>query len=429
MTGKRVADGKMPALLQELAWRGLLQDQTPGLAERLAKGPITGYVGFDPTARSLQVGNLIPIMLLAHLQRAGGRPIVVVGGGTGLIGDPSGKPGERPLLSEADVAENVVRQRRQFEKFLDFDPGAGGATMVDNAEWLKPLNLVAFLRDVGKHFTLSYMVQKESVKARMDAGISFTEFSYMLLQAYDFLQLYRTRQCEMQMGGSDQWGNITAGIELIRRVAEGEAHGLAAPLLATRSGAKFGKTEAGAVWLDPELTSPYQFYQFWLNADDRDVETYLRLFTFKLQDDIAQLMEQHRSAAGARTPHRALAGDLVTRVHGTEALERVVQAARIIFGELDPHAASPSVWQLLRSEVPAHPLPPGAGPETPMVDVLGATGTVKSKSEARRLIQQRGLSWNGAVVPAADAKAGEALAGGHYWVTIGKKTHFILYRG
>jgi tyrosyl-tRNA synthetase len=428
MSGKRVADSKMPGLLGELAWRGLLQDQTPGLAERLAKGPITAYVGFDPTARSLQVGNLIPIMLLAHLQRTGGKPIVVVGGGTGLIGDPSGKPGERPLLSEEEVGENVARQRRQFEKFLDFGAGAGGATMVDNAEWLRPLNLVAFLRDVGKHFTLSYMLQKESVKARMDAGISFTEFSYMLLQAYDFLQLYRTRQCEMQMGGSDQWGNITAGIELIRRVAGGEAHGLAAPLLATRSGSKFGKTEAGSVWLDSELTSPYQFYQFWFNADDRDVETYLKLFTFLPKDEIHDLMQRHRHAPGTRTPHRALAGDLVTRVHGAEALERVVQAARIIFGELDPHAAPSSVWQLLRAEVPSQPLPSGTGPETPIVEILSVTGVVKSKSEARRLIQQRGLSWNGAVVPAADAKAGEALAGGHYWVTVGKKTHSILYR-
>jgi tyrosyl-tRNA synthetase len=428
MTGNRVAHSEMPGLLRDLSWRGLLHDQTPALAERLAKGPITAYVGFDPTARSLQVGNLIPIMLLAHLQRAGGRPIVVVGGGTGLIGDPSGKRNERPLLEPAQVAENVARQRKQFERFLDFGAGAGAAVMVDNAEWLTPLNLVAFLRDVGKHFTLSYMLQKESVKGRMEAGISYTEFSYMLLQAYDFLELFRTRQCEMQMGGSDQWGNITAGIELIRRVTGREAHGLAAPLMETASGVKFGKTEAGTVWLDAELTSPYQFYQFWLNADDRDVETYLRLFTFTSQDEIAALMREHETAPGARTPHRALAGDLATRVHGAEALERVVQAARIIFGELDPHAAPASVWQMLRAEVPSQPLPPGAGPETQIVEILGQSGVLKSKSEARRLIQQRGLSWNGAVVPAADAQAGGALAGGHYWVTVGKKTHSILYR-
>jgi tyrosyl-tRNA synthetase len=250
----------------------------------------------------------------------------------------------------------------------------------------------------------------------------------MLLQAYDFLELYRTRRCEMQMGGSDQWGNITAGIELIRRVAGGEAHGLAAPLLATRSGLKFGKTEAGAVWLDPELTSPYQFYQFWLNADDRDVEAYLKLFTFLPADEIHDLMQQHQRVASARAPHRALAGDLVTRIHGAEALERVVQAARIIFGELDPHAAASSVWQLLRAEVPSQPLPATAGPDSPIVDLLGATGVLKSKGEARRLIQQGGLSWNGVVVAAAETRAGAALAGGHYWVTVGKKTHSILYR-
>jgi tyrosyl-tRNA synthetase len=387
-------------------------------------------VGFDPTARSLQVGNLIPIMLLAHLQRAGGKPIVVVGGGTGLIGDPSGKRSERPLLDPGEVAQNVARQRRQLDRFLDFGAGAGtgAAEMVDNAEWLTPLKLVAFLRDIGKHFTLSYMLQKESVKGRMEAGISYTEFSYMLLQAYDFLELYRTRTCEMQMGGSDQWGNITAGIELIRRVTAGEAHGLAAPLMQTASGVKFGKTESGTIWLDPEITSPYQFYQFWLNADDRDVETYLKLFTFKTRDEIDGLMKEHLGAPGARAPHRALAGDLVTRVHGAEALERVVQAARIIFGELDPHVAPASVWEMLRAEVPSQPLPAGSGPGTQVVEILGQSGVVKSKSEARRLIQQRGLSWNGAVVPVADAKAGEALAGGHYWVTVGKKTHSILYR-
>ncbi len=419
----------MPALLEELAWRGLLEDQTPGLAQRLAKGPITAYVGFDPTAKSLQVGNLVPIMLLAHLQRAGGKPIVVVGGGTGLIGDPSGKRSERPLLGEPEVRDNVQRQKRQFEKFLDFTTGAHGAEMVDNAEWLKPLNLVEFLRDYGKHFTLSYMLQKESVKGRMEEGISYTEFSYMLLQAYDFLQLYRTRRCELQMGGSDQWGNITAGIELIRRVEGGEAHGLSAPLLTTATGTKFGKTEAGTVWLDPDLTSPYQFYQFWLNVDDRDVEPYLRFFTHQPQDQIRQLMSSHAREASSRIPHRALAEDLVTRVHGEAALQRVVEASRVIFGELDPKAAPKSVWQTLSSEVPSKPLPPDAGPETPIVELLGSTGVVKSKSEARRLIQQGGLYVNGERVTSPTSSTGDVapLAGGYYWIRSGKKTQFILY--
>src|SRR3989338_6507244 len=249
----------MTDLLAELSWRGLIQDTTPGLPARLAKGPITAYVGFDPTAPSLQVGNLVPIMLLAHLQRAGGKPIVVVGGGTGMIGDPSGKSEERPLLTEDQVQQHVANQRQQLRQFLHFGSGPTGAELVNNAEWLSALELLPFLRDVGKHFTISHMLQKESVKQRLDSGISYTEFSYMLLQAYDFLELFRRHECELQLGGSDQWGNITAGIELIRRVEGAEAHGLSAPLVTTSAGTKFGKTEGRAVWLDPSLTAPVQF--------------------------------------------------------------------------------------------------------------------------------------------------------------------------
>jgi tyrosyl-tRNA synthetase len=267
----------MEPLLAELTWRGLVENLTPGLKERLAQGPITGYVGFDPTAPSLQIGNLVPVVLLAHLQRAGGKPIVVIGAGTGMIGDPSGKRSERPLLEESAIQENADRQRRQLERFLDFTSGPQRAEVVNNADWLTQLNLVSFLRDIGKHFTLSYMLQKESVKSRLEEGISYTEFSYMMLQAYDFLQLYRHNGCELQLGGSDQWGNITAGRELIRRVEGGEAHGLTAPLLTASGGSKFGKTEEGSVWLDPEMTSPYRFHQFWVNVDDRDVMSYLSM--------------------------------------------------------------------------------------------------------------------------------------------------------
>jgi tyrosyl-tRNA synthetase len=427
MPGKRATEKREPGLLQELSWRGLLHDQTPGLTERLAQGPITGYVGFDPTAKSLQVGNLVPVMLLAHLQRAGGKPIVVVGGGTGMIGDPSGRRSERPLLDAAEVDANVARQRAQLGQFLQFGGGPSDAEMVNNADWLRGLNLIAFLRDYGKHFTLSYMLQKESVKGRMEAGISYTEFSYMLLQAYDFLHLYWTQHCELQLGGSDQWGNITAGIELIRRVTGGEAHGLAAPLLVTASGAKFGKTAGGAVWLDPELTSPYQFYQFWLNVPDAHVERYLKVFTFKGADDVEDLMRAQQQDPGARAPHRALAADLTDRVHGAAARERAAQAARLLFGEADPRAAPEEVWAVLRRELPGEPLPSGFTGEAAVVDVVGAAGLVKSKSEARRLIQQHGLSWNGEPVRSADAKAGPPLAGGYYWVTVGKKTHAILY--
>ncbi len=269
----------MPTLLDALAARGLVHDATPGLADRLARGPITGYVGFDPTADSLHVGNLVPVMALAWLQRTGGRPIALVGGATGLIGDPSGKRAERPLLAPEAVAANAAAIRIQLERFLDFT-GPRAARMANNADWLGELRLLDFLRDAGKHFSIGYLLQKEAIRSRLETGISFTEFSYALLQAYDFAHLHRSEGCELQLGGSDQWGNITAGIELIGKRDGAQAHGLVLPLLTTASGAKFGKSEAGNVWLDPAKTSPYRFYQYWLNADDRDVERLLRTFTF-----------------------------------------------------------------------------------------------------------------------------------------------------
>ncbi|PYO70761.1 MAG: tyrosine--tRNA ligase, partial [Gemmatimonadetes bacterium] len=268
----------MTDLFAELEWRGFVHHATPGLKAHLAKGPVSAYCGFDPTAPSLQLGNLMPIMLLLQLQRAGHRPIAVMGGGTGLIGDPSGKRAERPLLTPQQITEHVQRMRDQMAQFLDFDPGPAAALLVDNAKWLVPQKLVDFLRDIGKHFTVNVMLQKESVQARLEGGLSYTEFSYMLLQAYDYLHLYRKERCTLQVGGSDQWGNITAGVDLIRRLENGEAHGLVAPLVTTAAGAKFGKSDAGAaIYLDPALTSPYRFYQFWVNVDDRDVESYLKL--------------------------------------------------------------------------------------------------------------------------------------------------------
>jgi tyrosyl-tRNA synthetase len=414
----------MKTLLDELTWRGLVHDQTPGIARRLAQGPITGYVGFDPTARSLQVGNLVPLMLLMRLQRAGGRPIVVLGGGTGLIGDPSGKRAERPLLAPDQVAEHAERQRRQFARFLDFDR-AGGALMVDNAEWLSGLRLVEFLRDIGKHFTLGYMLQKESVRGRLEAGISYTEFSYMLLQAYDFLELYRRHRCELQLGGSDQWGNITAGIELIRRVAGGAAHGLSAPLITTAAGAKFGKTERQTVWLDPELTSPYQFCQFWINADDRDVERHLKTFTFKSRDEIAQLMAGQARDPGARIAHRALAADVTEMVHGAAAARSAGEASRVLFGELDPDRAGPETWAMLATELPRAELPRDVTPETPLLELVTRTTLVTSKSDARRQIAHGGIAVNGRRVTEG-AVTGAPLAGGYYWVQRGKKNSFMF---
>jgi tyrosyl-tRNA synthetase len=420
----------MKSLLDELAWRGLIYDTTPGLAERLTKGPLTGYVGFDPSSPSLQIGNLVPVMLLAHLQRAGGTPIVVVGGGTGMIGDPSGKRSERPLLSRAEVEANAERQRRQLESFLDFEDPKTAARVVNNADWLGELVLVDFLRDIGKHFTISLMLQKESVKSRMEAGISYTEFSYMLLQAYDFLHLYRTNGCELQMGGSDQWGNITAGVDLIRRVEGGDAHGLSAPLVTTASGAKFGKTEAGAVWLDAERTSPYQFYQFWINVDDRDVESYLQLFTFMSRGEIRDLIEAHGQEPGSRVPHRALAKDITARVHGGEASDRVIEASQVRFGELDPKKAKPETWNMLLAELPSAELPKGFGSSTSAVDLVASSSIVKSKGEARRLIEQGGISINGHKVTDATSTGFKPLHGSDkdiFWIQRGKKTDSILF--
>jgi tyrosyl-tRNA synthetase len=417
----------MTTLLDELTWRGLVHDQTPGIAGRLAHGPITGYVGFDPTATSLQVGNLVPLMLLARLQRAGGTPIVVLGGGTGLIGDPSGRRAERPLLTPEQVAENTARQRRQFERFLDFD-GPQGARMVDNADWLTGLHLVDFLRDIGKHFSLGYMLQKESVRGRLETGISYTEFSYMLLQAYDFLELYRRHGCELQLGGSDQWGNITAGIELIRRVAGGDAHGLSAPLITTAAGAKFGKSEGQSLWLDPTLTSPYQFYQFWINVDDRDVERYLKTFTFRLRDEIAQIMAEQVRAPGSRTAHRALAADVTGLVHGVAAAASAAEASRVLFGELDPDRAGPETWAMLAAELPHAVLPGDVTPEAPALDLVARTSLVTSRSDARRQIGQGGIAVNGRRVTDG-AATGAPLAGGYYWVQRGKKQSFVFTPG
>ncbi len=300
----------------ELEWRGFVQQATPELRAHLATGSRTVYCGFDPTAPSFQVGNLMPLMLLRHFQIAGHRPVVLMGGGTGLIGDPSGKQTERPLLSKEQIRENVRRQRDQLARLFDFDAKETRALVLNNADWLVEQRLVDFLRDVGKHFSVNVMMQKESVQARLDAGLSYTEFSYMLLQAYDYLHLHRKERCTIQVGGSDQWGNITAGIDLIRRVEGGEGHGLVAPLFMTASGAKFGKTEGATIWLDPSLTSPYTFYQFWINTDDRDVEKYLKLFTLLGQEDIAVLMQSHRKEPSHRGAQKKLAIEITQLVHG-----------------------------------------------------------------------------------------------------------------
>jgi tyrosyl-tRNA synthetase len=416
------------ALLAELSWRHLLHQHTDGLDAALSAGVVTGYCGFDATAPSLHVGSLVPIMGLVHLQRHGHRPIALVGGGTSLIGDPSGKSQERQLLDRDAVEQNANGIRVQLERFLDFD-GPRGALMRNNADWLSPLRAVEFMRDVGKHFTVNYMLQKESVKARMDAGISYTEFSYMLLQAYDFLQLHRREGTTLQLGGSDQWGNITAGIELIRRAVNASAHALTFPLITTASGTKFGKTEAGAVWLDAERTSPYEFYQFWLNTADHDVGRYLRYFTLLSCERIEELEGAATAHPERREAQRALAGDVTARVHGAEGLRAAEEVSGFMFGDSDPRGLSDAALTILRAEAPFAEVRrgdvEGAGANgAGQIDVLKlvvAAGLAASIGAARRLLEQAALSINKRRLAAADryVAPSDVLIRGEY-VIVGK---------
>src|SRR5512146_1101536 len=376
----------MPTLLDALVSRSLVHDQTPGLEARLGEGPIAGYVGFDPTADSLHVGHLLAVMSLAWLQRCGGTPIVVVGGGTGMVGDPSGKRTERPVLSVEEIDRNVAAIRAQLERFVSFE-GGNAARVRNNAEWLRPIGLMEFLRDVGKHFTVNYMLAKDSVKGRMEAGISYTEFTYMLVQALDFWHLWKTERCELQMGGSDQWGNITAGTELISRKEGASAHGLTFPLLTTASGVKFGKTESGAVWLDPAKTSPYKFFQFWLNTDDRDVEKLLRYFTFFSMDEIAALVAEQARDPGKRPAQRRLAEEMTARVHGKDVARSVVEASRLLFGGMDLRGAGALVLRVLAQQLPVAGLRRGGVEGLAGRDALVKAGLATSKGDARRGIQ------------------------------------------
>jgi tyrosyl-tRNA synthetase len=417
----------MATLLEELTPRGLVQDATPGLADRLRQGPITGYVGFDPTADSLHVGNLVPVMGLAWLQRCGGTPIVVVGGGTGMVGDPSGKRSERPVLSVEQIDHNVARQRAQLERFLRFD-GPNAARVRNNADWLRPLGLMEFLRDAGKHFTLNYMLAKDSVKSRMETGISFTEFTYMLVQAYDFWHLWRTERCELQMGGSDQWGNITAGAELIARREGAGAHALVFPLLTTASGAKFGKSEAGAVYLDPAKTSPYQFFQFWLHTDDRDVERALHFFTFFPVEEIAALLAEHGRDPGKRLAQRRLAEEMTGRIHGADVARGVVAASQLLFGGTDLRAAGAEVLAVLAGEIPSARLSREELLGLTAADALVKASLATSKGDARRGIQGKGFSLNGEAIAAADRKLaeGDLLAGRYVMLQKGRRSYALL---
>jgi tyrosyl-tRNA synthetase len=416
------------SLLEELTWRGLLYQHTEPLDAALTAGVVTGYCGFDPTATSLHVGNLVPVMGLAHLQRAGHRPIVLIGGGTGMIGDPSGKSAERQLNTPETVEQNSRAIQRQLEKFLEFGE-PHGAIMRDNAEWLLEMGAVDFMREVGKHFTVNYMMQKDSVRSRMEeGGISYTEFSYMLLQAKDFLELYRRVGCTLQIGGSDQWGNITAGIELLRRVESVEGHALTMPLVTTAAGAKFGKTEAGAVWLDPALTSPYRFYQFWVNVDDRDASRFLRFFTLMAREEISALELELAAHPERRAAQQALARDVTTRVHGEKAARAAADVSALLFGRGDAGSLSLDALEALRDEVPFVEL--GALPAEGMdaTDLFVAAKLTPSKGAAKRLLEQGGLSVNGAKLSAEQriVRREMMLAGGHLLLRKGARDYALV---
>ena len=390
-------------LLSELEWRGLVYEKTEGLREALAAAPVTGYIGFDPTADSLHVGSLLTVMGLARLQRFGHVPIAIVGGGTGMIGDPSGKSQERTLLSNEQIEANVRGIRRQLERFLDFERTGNPARIVNNADWLAALDLLGFLRDTGKYFTVNYMLQKESVQRRLESeeGISYTEFSYLLLQARDFLELFDRYRCTLQMGGSDQWGNITAGIDLVRKLRATKVHGLVWGLMTTSTGAKFGKTEAGTIWLDPQRTSPFHFYQFWLNTDDRDVVKYLKFFTFLSRERIDELARDTDAAPERREAQRTLAREVTALVHGDDQVARSERAASVLFGEGLSQANVEDVLMVFADAPSTELALPDEG--VVLVELLAAVKLASSKSEATRLVKSGGVYVNN--VRAADERA------------------------
>jgi tyrosyl-tRNA synthetase len=390
-------------LFDDLKWRGLIAQTTDEVALREAlKKPITLYLGTDPTAPSIHVGNLVPLLVMRRFQLAGHNPILLVGGATGLVGDPSGRNDERSLNDTAIVEQWVNRIKLQLSKFMDFDTKQNPATMANNLDWTAPLSTIAFLRDIGKHFSVNQMLNKDSVSSRLEKdGISYTEFSYQVLQSMDYLELFRRSNCTLQIGGSDQWGNITAGLDLIRRAEGGSAHALTVPLLTKADGTKFGKTAGGSVWLDPEMTSPYAFFQYWLNSDDADVIKFIKTFSFKSREEIEELEKTHNENPGAREAHRALARELTSLVHSPEIAERVEVAARALFGqadlaELDEATLASAIAELPRTTVKA-------GEELPTwVDLLAATGVVDSKSAARRIVKESGAYLNNEKVPTED---------------------------
>jgi tyrosyl-tRNA synthetase len=425
----------MKNLIEELKWRGLIQDIMPGTDEQLGKELTTGYVGFDPTADSLHIGNLVPIMLLSFLQRCGHKPIALIGGATGMVGDPSGKSEERNLLSEDILQHNLACVKKQLEKFLDFDTSApNGAEMVNNYDWFKEFTFLDFIRDVGKHISINYMLAKDSVKKRVEGetGMSFTEFTYQLVQGYDFYWLNKNKNCKLQMGGSDQWGNIVTGTELIRRKGAGEAFAFTCPLMTKADGGKFGKTEKGNVWLDAKKTSPYQFYQFWLNAADADAERYLKTFTFLTKEEIDKLKEQHQGNEHLRLLQQKLAAEVTTFVHSKNDYDFAVQASQILFSnetaEILQQLNEEELLQVMEGvpqiEFSKQILDAGID----IVSFLAETKILLSKGEAKKMVQGGGISINKVKVEGVGfmVEGNQLLNEKYLLVQKGKKNYFLV---
>ncbi len=423
--------GMSTPFVEELRWRRMLHDSMPGTEELLASGPQKAYIGFDPTADSLGVGNLVQVMMLVHFQRAGHQPYALIGGATGMVGDPSFKSAERQLLDAETLEKNLAGQKAQLMKFLDFD-GPNGAKIVNNYDWFKDFGFLDFIRDIGKHITVNYMLAKDSVKSRQESGISFTEFSYQLIQGYDFFHLWKNEGIRLQMGGSDQWGNITTGTELIRRMGAGEAFALTTPLIKKADGTKFGKTEGGNVWLDPNRTSPYQFYQFWLNAADEDGGNYIRIFTTKSREEIESLEAEHAQAPHLRILQKALAADITARVHSEEELQKALQASQILFGQstaedlkgLDARTLLDVFEGVPQMEVQKEDIQAGL----PILEVLCAdTALFASRGEAKKLLAAGGVSLNKSKVDAAYIVTSEDIIGGGYLLAQkGKKNYALI---
>ena len=425
--------------IEELRWRGMLQDLMPGTEELLQKEQVTAYVGIDPTADSLHIGHLVSIMMLKHLQECGHKPLALVGGATGMIGDPSGKSNERVLLNEETLRHNVACIKKQLSKFLDFDSDApNAAELVNNYDWMKDVTFLSFIRDIGKHITVNYMMAKDSVKKRFSGevgtdGMSFTEFTYQLVQGNDFLHLLQTKNCKLQMGGSDQWGNITTGTELIRRITGKEAFGLTCPLITKADGGKFGKTESGNVWLDPEKTSPYKFYQFWLNCSDADSARYIRIFTLMSREEIEAIEKEHAQAPHLRVLQKALAKDLTIRVHSQKDYETAVEASEILFGKSTTESLRKLDTATFLSVFEGVPCSETGidtfDGNTSLIDLLSEkTGIFASKSEVRRALKENSLSINKEKATEQTPVSKDMLLNGAYvLVQKGKKNYFLIH--